>query len=170
MLYLLERGSVQTFRMLAQKKLVVADLGAGSVFGEMGVVGQRIYHCNAQATSTSRVWMIPLDRVDEMVEAWPILTRKFLDLVSQRFFDTLMELEATSFRDLIPRLAGLLLKRAEGDRVRNLTHQELAEYLRVYRESTTAALGELRKAGIIEVGRKEIRILDRARLERAGRE
>ena len=67
-------------------------------------------------------------------------------------------------------MARLLLQRAQGDRVRNITHREFAEHLRVFRESTTAALGELRKAGIISVGRKEIRILDRPRLERAARE
>jgi DNA-binding transcriptional regulator LsrR (DeoR family) len=54
--------------------------------------------------------------------------------------------------------------------VRNLTHKELAQRLHVYRESATAALGELKKAGIIEIGRKQIRILHRSRLERAARE
>ena len=43
-------------------------------------------------------------------------------------------------------------------------------HLRVYRESVTAALGELRKAGIIAVDRKRIRVLNRIRLERASRE
>jgi CRP-like cAMP-binding protein len=51
-----------------------------------------------------------------------------------------------------------------------LTHKEIAQHLRVYRESVTAVLGELRKAGIIQVDRKRIRILHRARLERAARE
>jgi CRP-like cAMP-binding protein len=67
-------------------------------------------------------------------------------------------------------LASLLLERAEGDLVRNVTHKELAQYLRVYRESATSALGELKKAGIIEVKRKQIHILQRSRLERAARE
>lgn len=47
---------------------------------------------------------------------------------------------------------------------------ELAQQLHVYRESATSALGELKKAGIIETGRKLIRILHRGRLERAARE
>jgi DNA-binding transcriptional regulator LsrR (DeoR family) len=62
------------------------------------------------------------------------------------------------------------LQRADADLVRDLTHKELAQRLHVYRESATAALGELRKAGIIEIRRKQIRTLDRARLERAARE
>jgi len=51
-----------------------------------------------------------------------------------------------------------------------MTHKEIAERLHVYRESATEVLGELRKAGIIAVGRREIRILHRGRLERAARE
>jgi CRP-like cAMP-binding protein len=96
--------------------------------------------------------------------------RQLLDLVSERFVHVLMDLDATSFRSLIPRLATLLLERAEEGFVRDLTHKELAEHLRVYRESATAALGELKKAGIIEIERKRIRIVDRPRLERAARE
>ena len=68
------------------------------------------------------------------------------------------------------RPAALLLEKADGDCVRGLTHKEIAERLRVYRESVTAALGEMRKAQIIAVRRKRVRILDRARLEHAARE
>jgi CRP-like cAMP-binding protein len=104
------------------------------------------------------------------MQRFPSVTRRLLDLVSARFVRVLLDLEATSFRHLIPRLAKLLLESAEGDLIRGLTHREIAEHLRVYRESATAALGELRKAGIIAVERKQIRILQRARLERAARE
>ena len=61
----------------------------------------------------------------------------------------------------MPRIAGLLLERAREDSVEDLTHQEIAQHLRVYRESVTAALGELRKAGIMGTGRKRIPILNR---------
>jgi CRP-like cAMP-binding protein len=54
--------------------------------------------------------------------------------------------------------------------VDGITHREIAEHLRVYRESATNALGDLRKAGIIALERKRIRILDRQRPERATRE
>ena len=100
----------------------------------------------------------------------PVRFGSTLDLVSRRFAQVLLELEATSFQNLIPRLAALLLARAKRGMVKGITHKEIAEYLRVYRESATTALGELRKAGIIAVERKRIRIVDQARLERAARE
>lgn len=105
-----------------------------------------------------------------MLDKQPQIARRLLDLVSERFVRVLLDLEATSFQQLIPRLAKLLMEGSEGDCVRNMTHREMAERLHVYPESTTTALGETRKAGIIAIGRKNILILDRPRLERAARE
>lgn len=170
-LFLLEKGRVQTFRMTGEKKkLIIADLEPPAVFGEMGCVGQCMYHCCAETTAASRVRTITRAELDHLLEKYPEMTRRLLDLVSQRFVRVLLDLESTSFRELIPRLANLLLQRAIENRVGEMTHREIALHLHVYRESVTAALGELKKAGIIRVGRKQIHILDRARLERAARE
>jgi len=169
-LFLLEKGSVETFRMYGAKKLIIAELKPPAIFGEMGCVGQCMYHCSAQTTSPSRIRVIRRTDLEALLQQYPQMTRRLLDLVSERFLHVLLDLEATSFRQLIPRIAGLLLARAEDGCVQNLTHREIAQHLRVYRESATAALGELRKAGIITMGRKEIRIVDRVRLERAARE
>ena len=169
-LFLLENGAVQTFRTSGARKLIIADLKAPAIFGEMGCVGQCSYHCSSQAVEPSRVRILSRSDLNKLLEAHPLVTRRLLDLVTQRFVAVLMDLDATSFRQLIPRLASFLLERADGDLVRNLTHMELAQHLHVYRESATAALGQLKKAGIIETGRKRIRILHRGRLERAARE
>jgi CRP/FNR family transcriptional regulator, cyclic AMP receptor protein len=169
-LFVLEKGRVQTFRTIGRRKLIIAELKPPAVFGEMGCVGQCMYHCSAQATEPSRIRVVSRNDLDALLDEQPRIARRLLDLVSERFVQILLDLEATSFQQLIPRLAKLLLENLEGDRVRNMTHREIAERLHVYRESTTAALGEMRKAGIITIGRKNILILDRARLERAARE
>lgn len=169
-LYFLESGRVETFRTSGNKRLVISQLTAPAVFGEMACVGQCLYHCAARSAETCRVRVISRREFDALIEEYPSVTRRLLDLISRRFVDVLLDLDATSFRQLIPRLACLLLERAEGDFVLNITHAEIAERLRVYRESATAALGELRNAGIVEVGRRKIRIVDRTRLERAARE
>lgn len=169
-LFLLEQGHVQTFRTSGRKKLIIAELKPPAVFGEMGCVGQSMYHCAAQATEPSRIRMISRTDMDALLDQNPQITRRLLDLVSERFVQVLLDLEAMSFRPLIPRLARLLLENAEGDCACNMTHKEIAEHLRVYRESATTALGELKRAGILSIERRQIRILDRPRLERAARE
>jgi CRP-like cAMP-binding protein len=169
-LFFLEKGRVQTFRAWGKKKLIIAELKPPTVFGEMGCIGQGMYHCSAETIEASRIRMISRGDLEALLEQFPVITRRFLELVSQRFVQVLQDLEASSFRRLIPRMANLLLERMEGDCVQGLTNRELAEHLGVYRESATAALGELRTAGIVSVGRKKIKILDRGRLERAALE
>lgn len=169
-LFFLERGGVQTFRTSGTRKLIIAELKPPAIFGEMAFVGQSMYHCSAQTTETSRIRIIGRSELESLLDRYPIITRRLLDLVSERFVRVLLDLEATSFRQLLPRIAGLLIERAQGESIEDLTHKEIAQHLRVYRESVTTALGELRKAGIIAVDRKRIRVLDRRRLERASRE
>ena len=160
---------MQTFRTASNRKLIVAELRPPAVFGEMGCVGQC---CIIVPRRRPRLRAFALFRtdLDAQLDEHPLITRRLLDLVSQRFAHVLLDLEATSFRHLIPRLAKLLLENAGDQRVPNMTHREMAEHLRVYRESATTVLGELKKAGIIAIERKQVRILDRARLERAARE
>jgi CRP-like cAMP-binding protein len=169
-LFVLEKGHVQTFRVLGTRKLIIAELDSAAIFGEMAFVGRCVYHCSAQATVSSRIRTIDGAQLTALLEKYPVLTRRLLDLVSERFVHVLLDLESTSFRNLMPRVARLLLERAENDSVDDITHKEIALQLRVYRESVTAALGELRKAGIIFVDRKRIRVLNRPRLERAADE
>ncbi|MBB6146049.1 CRP/FNR family transcriptional regulator [Silvibacterium bohemicum] len=169
-LFFLETGHVQTFRISGRKKLLIADLEPPAVFGEMGCVGQCMYHCTAQATEPSRIRTISRADLDNLLREHPQIALRMLDLVSERFLHVLLDLEATSFRPLIPRLAKLLIENAKDGCVQDLTHKKIAEQLRVYRESATTALGELKKAGIIAIERKQIRILDGSRLDRAARE
>jgi len=169
-LFLLEKGRVQTFRNIGERKLIISELTAPEIFGEIGCVGQCVYHCSAQATEPSRVRVVAKKEFEALLKEYPQVTRRLLDLVSLRFVHVLLDLEGMSFRPLLPRLAALLLEKADGNSLQNITHKGIAEHLRVYRESATTALGELRKAGIIAIERRQIRILDRARLERASRE
>ena len=169
-LFLLEKGAVQTFRISGKKKLIIADLQPPAIFGEIGCVGQCTYYCTAQAIEPSQIRTVSKAQLESLLRQFPSVLDQLLELVSRRFAQVLLELEATSFQNLIPRLATLLLARSKRGLIKGITHKEIAEHLRVYRESATTALGELRKAGIIAVERKRIRIVDRARLERAARE
>ena len=136
-LFLIEKGRVQTFRTAGTRKLIIAELRSPAVFGEMGCVGQCMYHCSAQTTEPSRIRIIDRAELEALLDQYPVVTRRLLDLVSDRFVRVLLDLEAISFRHLIPRIARLLLDRAQGEYVEDLTHQEIAQHLRVYRESVT---------------------------------
>ena len=73
-----------------------------------------------------------------------------------------LRLEEATFRSIPARLASLLLRLVEdsGPVIDRYMHQELAEMLGTYRETTTQALNEFKAQGLIEIGRKRIDIRD----------
>jgi CRP-like cAMP-binding protein len=169
-LFVLETGSVRTFRTYGDRKLTIAVLQPPAIFGVMGCFGRGKYLSSAEALEDSRVLMISRDSIQALLECAPHVTHKLVDLMSERCVHFLHKMETLARKGLIPRLATLLLEKAENSVVAGMTHKDLADHLGLHRESITTTLGELRRAGIIKIERKTIRILQRERLERAMQE
>jgi CRP-like cAMP-binding protein len=78
-------------------------------------------------------------------------------------------LEDLAFKNVPSRLAGLLLRSAEEQgravEVRGFSHQDLGEMLGSYRETVTQTLNDFKASGLIDIGRKQITLLDRGSLE-----
>jgi CRP-like cAMP-binding protein len=170
-LFILKKGSVQIYRMSPDgRKLVIARLPPYTFFGEMRCVGQGMYDSFAEATEDSLICTMSRSDVERLILSKPQVALRILEAVGKRMVEAERQLEELAFRGLIPRIASLLLREAKGNELRGLSHQDIAESLGVHRESATIALNELKSAGIIDIGRKRIAILDRARLERASGE
>jgi CRP-like cAMP-binding protein len=170
MLFVLEKGSVRTFRTYGDRTLTITVLQPPAIFGLDGCFGQGRHHSSAEALEASRVRMISRESIQALLECAPHVTHKFVDLVSERCVHFLHRMETLARKGLIPRLATLLLEKEENGIVAGMTHKELADQLGLHRESITTTLGELRNAGIITTERKTIRILHHERLERAAQE
>lgn len=168
--FLLERGSVRIFRIFGARKITIAMLQPPALFGEIGCFGQGTHHCSAESVQDSQVRWISRNSIQALLECAPNLAHGVIDLIGERFEQFLAKLETHALKGTLPRLATLLREKLQEDMVRGLTHKDLADELGVHRESVTAALGELRRAGIITTERKTIRVLHLARLERASRE
>ncbi len=169
-LFVLETGSVRTFRTYGDRTLTITVLQPPAIFGVVGCFGQRKYHSSAEALRASRVRMISRESIQALLECAPHVTHKLVDLMSERCVHFLHRVETLTRKGLIPRLATLLLEKAEKGVVAGMTHKDMAGHLGVHRESITATLGELRRASIITIERKKIFILQRERLERAAQE
>ena len=108
--------------------------------------------------------------VERLLLSKPQVALRILEAVGKRVVDAERQLEEIAFKGLIPRLASLLLREAVNDEITGESHQDIAERLGVYRETVTSALNELKTAGLIEIGRKRIAIVNRQRLGRAASE
>jgi len=170
MLFVLETGAVRISRTYGERKVTIAVLRPPEIFGVIGCFGPAKYSSSAEAMEFSRVRIIPRESMQALLESAPQVTLKLLDLMSQRCTYFVHTMETLARKGLIPRLATLLLEKADNGVVAGLTHKHLADYLGLHRESITATLGELRRAGIITIKRKTIQILHSERLERAAQE
>lgn len=168
-LFLLKKGTVQIYRLSPEgRKLVIARLKPYSFFGEMSVLGQGMYESFAEAEEECVLCAMSRADVERHIFSRPQLVLRILKAVGKRMVEVEQMLEDAAFKGLVPRIASLLLREATGDEVKGLSHQEIADRLGVYRESATMALNEMKMAGLIDIGRRRIAILDRKRLERAG--
>ena len=171
-LFILKRGEVEISRItLEGKKLVLARVGPGSIFGEMAVLGQRMHRNFAEALTDCLVCVMSRSDVEKLLLGDPRITRRLVHMLGSRIAEIEDRLEELAFKGLSARLASLLLRLASdtdwrGRRVlHGLTHQQLAELLGTYRETVTATLNQFRDQGLVEIGRRRVTLLDPARLE-----
>lgn len=168
-LFLLKKGKVQLYRLTAGgKKLVVATLGPGAIFGEMALVGQGMHNTFAEAIDECVLCVMSRADVERLIREKPDVAFRFLETMGTRVNDLETQLEAIAFKSIPARLARLLLELAQeqhgGREIRGYTHQDLSEMLGTYRETITQTLNEFKAAELIETARKRIVLLDRAQL------
>jgi CRP/FNR family transcriptional regulator, cyclic AMP receptor protein len=169
-LFLLKKGRVQLYRLsLEGKKIVVATLGPGAVFGEMSLVGQGMYNTYAEAAGECVLCVMSRPDVERLMRERPQVALRIVEALGNRLVETERQLEEVAFKSIPARLASLLLRLADrqgGDEVTDYTHQDFAEMLGTYRETITQVLNDLRAQGLLQTGRKQVTLLDRAGLER----
>jgi len=164
--FILKRGKVDLYRLTNDgRKLVIATLGPHTIFGEMGLIGQRMYGCFAEAVEDCLLCILSRSDMKSLARRNPEVALLMLAEVERRLQDREAELEAIAFHGLPMRLATLLLREA-GDlgTVDGYTHQDLAERLGTHRETVSSILGKFRSQALISTEAKRICLLDADRL------
>ena len=164
-LFLLKKGRVQLYRLSPEgKKLVVAIMEPGSIFGEMSIVGQGMHNTFAESIEDCTLCVMSRVDVERILMEKPSVALRFMEAMAHRLQETESQLEDLAFKGIPSRLAALLLKLSEKDDqtlVKGFSHQDLAEMLGTYRETTTQILNDFKSKGWIAIGRKKIEILNR---------
>jgi CRP-like cAMP-binding protein len=166
-LFLLKKGEVQLYHISPEgKKLVVATLGPGAIFGEMSLVGQGMHNTFAEASQDCLLCVMSRADVERLLLSKPQVALRFIEAMGRRVVEAETRLEEATFKSVPARIAGLLLRLGEGEPVvEGYTHQDLSEMVGTYRETTTQTLNEFKAEGLIEIGRKRIEIKDPEGLE-----
>jgi CRP/FNR family transcriptional regulator, cyclic AMP receptor protein len=167
-LFILKEGRVQLYRISPEgKKLVITTLGPHTLFGEMALLGTKMHNTFAEAVDDCLICVMSRTDLERLILSKPQVALRILEITGKRLREAEERLESMAFKGIPARLASLLLRLADEqgtDDVRGLTHQDLAESVGTYRETATQVLNDLKTQGLIEIGRKRIKILNKEEL------
>lgn len=167
--YLIKRGKVKLVYLdESGKRLTLAILGEGDLFGELALISQAPHETLAETMEDCALWL--LERKTLMQYAYhPRLMIELLQLFLGRAKEMQIRLKEMVFKDLETRLARTLLNLAykyglpthNGLQIElQITHQELAELIGSTRENVTTALTHFEEDELIDKRRFYIVITD----------
>ena len=169
-LFLLKKGRVQLYRIAPNgKKLVVATLGPGAIFGEMSLVGQGMHNTFAESVDECLLCVMSRSDVERLVREKPEVAFRFVEAMGDRLTQLESRLEDIAFKSIPARLADLLLdldkEQGNHELVKGFTHQDLSEMLGTYRETVTQTLNDFKADGLVDIGRKKVFLVDKIALK-----
>ena len=149
------------------REQVLRFLDAGEIFNEIGVFAKRANPATAIALEESGIWLLPRQALEDVLLAHPRTALQIMETMADRFISLVALTADLSLRTVEARFAKLLLEQAEGDvieRRRWTTQAEMASHLGTGADVLSRVIRELTKAGIVEMDKQHIRILDREEL------
>jgi CRP/FNR family cyclic AMP-dependent transcriptional regulator len=174
-LFLLSEGRVKLVSIKgAGKEFTLAYHTAGDLFGESALMSNDLRTCAAVAVQKSRIWLLPTAVMREISLKSPAFVMEMSSLIAQRRSELENRLESLVFRDVPARLADQLLRLAEiygveknfgGGLSLKFSQQELASLIGATRETTSTAINEMKRQGILDTSHRMIIIKDAEALE-----
>lgn len=152
------------------RRLVIATLEPGAVFGEGALNTPGDANVFAEAVDDVAVWVIPAGEARNMTMQYPILGWGLLQTYGLRLLQVENSLEDVAYKKLPERLASLLVELDEDGSgvIKGISHQALADRLGTYRETVSAILRDFKRQGVVELGYRRIRIVDSEELKAIG--
>lgn len=157
------------------REIVLALRDAGDLLGELSVLDGEPLSATAAALDEVSASAIPAEAFKEFLRTHAAASLALLEIVSRRLRDADRKRIEFGAYDSIGRVARRLLELADrfgepdGDGVLiplPLSQEEIAGWTGSSREAVSKALRTLRERGLVETGRKEIRIFDIATLRK----
>jgi CRP-like cAMP-binding protein len=167
-LFILKAGQVELYRLTVEgKRLVTRRIGPGTIFGEMGLLGQSLQGCFAEATEPSLVCVATRDDILRILQARPEVMLRLLEVIGNRLSLLEGRLEQAVFSPVKVRVANFLLANLDPatGAVAGYSHAEIGDTIGALRQTVTETLNEMASRGLLAVGRREIRVTNHQRLE-----
>ena len=160
--YFLKEGRVKSFIHSedgAEQVLTVYE--AGSLFGEAAFFDELPRVSSAVALSPCQ--LVPIDRelVSEQFAQNPALAMSMIRYLARKVRMLSDHLDHMAFRPAKWRLAEHLLSLSPGDKFVRCNQEDIAAAISASRVTVSRLLNELARDGLVELGYRKIRIIDR---------
>ncbi|MDA1349713.1 MAG: Crp/Fnr family transcriptional regulator [Chloroflexi bacterium] len=167
LLFILKEGNVELYRLTpGGKRLVTRRIGPGAIFGEMGLLGQSLQGCFAEATENSLVCIATRDDVLRLLQRRPDVALRLLEMMGNRLKSLEERLEQAVFSPVQARLASFLLSNMDDRQVvSGYTQEEIGNVVGALRQTVSETLGQLQNDGIVAVAHKKITVREVEALE-----
>jgi CRP-like cAMP-binding protein len=151
------------------RDMVINEMRAGDIFGEMGVLTQRPRAASVMARTDSELMVIPCQTFLQIISKEPGLLRRILDINVNRLQRSSEREGALAFMDAQARLARLLLELDKQEHEKGyitISQDELANNTGLIRQTVAKILGKWRRDGWLITGRGRIMLFDHKALEK----
>src|SRR5512136_3126398 len=100
-LFMLKEGRVQLYRISPEgKKLVIATIGPGTVFGEMAFIGQGMHNSFAEALEDCVLLVMNRDQVERLLVTKPPVALRIFESLGHRLKEAESRLEEFGFKEI----------------------------------------------------------------------
>jgi CRP-like cAMP-binding protein len=170
-IFLIVQGSVKIFKTSpAGREMMLALETAPSTVAELPLFDGGPYPASVRAVEPVATLFINKNDFQLVCRQYPDVALKLLAVVGRRLRHLVGLVESMTFGSVTQRLARLLLDAARQAGVDEfdlpVTHQELASRLGTVREVVSRNLARFRAEGLIQIQGRQLRIQNRAGLER----
>ncbi len=169
-IYFPETAVVSEFKMLEDGRMVeIAVTGREGAVGLSSVYGDTVVQNSTQVTQAGTALKIDIRNFQRMLAASEPLRRRLSQPIEMYIRQISQKAICNMYHSVKERLCTWLLMLQDrcGSQNLNLTHEQIARVLGVYRPSVTCIAQELREERLIDYSRGGILIRDRSKVERS---
>ncbi|RYY99958.1 MAG: response regulator [Chitinophagaceae bacterium] len=171
-LYYVQRGKVKVYKTNDDgKDLIIKIVSEGEFFGYIAMLENMSYRENADALEDTEIAAILRSEFEELMNAHPEVTRKFIRLLASDVRSMEEQLLRIAYNSLRRKVADALLSVADrfsatGNAAITLTRENLAAVAGTATESLIRTLTDFKAERLIDIHEGKILILDRDKLLR----
>ncbi len=155
------------------RAITLATLGPGAIFGELAMLDGQSRSASVEATEDAELLALSASDMRALIREHPGMAEKLVVALTRRLREANERIARQSFQTVPSRVAGVLGQLLAEDGMAPSPHDgvtirlrqsDLAQLAGTSRESVSRFLATLERAGVVQVGRGRVTVLEPERL------